>query len=396
MSSPNSNSNPHKAAAYDLFLSFRGEDTRSGFTSHLHDNLIREGYKTFYDDESLKKGKAISEGLLKAIEGSRSSVVVLSENYAFSGWCLTELAKIVECMEAKGLIVLPIFYHVNPSHVRKQAGSYEKAFKKHENNYNLRYETLDGWRDALKRVGNLAGWTLKQTDSEAKFIKDFITDLSNILQVQKETQNIEQEPSDPIIGLDIVIPGRTIPAWFTNTSYWSSISLYTLYGIRVRSIFKYGDWLGLFLCVCFGGNTSSSSYQIYCEMKYLNNIWEVGKVRCPGNNIREGSKQYVWLFYLPSQKFPKEWLNDNTNSLQFSFRAETKNQDLCCGPCGFRWVYTDDIQELNQIITTYRSSSESPTAYKYEAAGPSNQFSHRNYDSPLTSFRLRSSNSYWG
>lgn len=163
MSSPSSNSNTQKAVAYDLFLSFRGDDTRSGFTSHLHDNLIREGYKTFFDDESLKKGKAISEGLLRAIEGSRGSIIVLSENYAFSGWCLTELAKIVECMETKGQIVLPIFYHVDPSHVRKLTGSYEIAFRKHENNYNLRCETVDCWRDALKRVGNLAGWTLKET-----------------------------------------------------------------------------------------------------------------------------------------------------------------------------------------------------------------------------------------
>ena len=124
-----SNKNPQKVVEeHDVFLSFRGEDTRSGFTSYLYDALVKEGIKTFFDDDNLARGKAISAGLIKAIEGSRSSVVVLSENYAFSSWCLTELCKIVECMDTSGLIVVPIFYHVNPSHVRKLIGSYREAF----------------------------------------------------------------------------------------------------------------------------------------------------------------------------------------------------------------------------------------------------------------------------
>ena len=134
MASSSSNSNPQKATVYDVFMSFRGEDTRKGFTSYLHEALIQQGYKIFFDDENLPRGKAISKGLLKAIEDSRSSIVILSENYAFSSWCLTELAKIVECMESKGQIVLSIFYHVDPSHVRNQRESYRKAFEKHESN----------------------------------------------------------------------------------------------------------------------------------------------------------------------------------------------------------------------------------------------------------------------
>ncbi|KAF3449311.1 hypothetical protein FNV43_RR10039 [Rhamnella rubrinervis] len=181
MSSPNSNSN------YDVFLSFRGDDTRRGFTSHLYAALIQRGYKAFFDDEHLQRGKVISKGLMKAIDCSRSSVVVLSENYAFSSWCLTELAKIVERMETKGLIVLPIFYHVNPCQVRKQTGTYRDAFKKHENNPELDLDEVDSWRDALKAVSNLAGWTLDEMDVEAKFIRDFIDDVSSILDVRRES-----------------------------------------------------------------------------------------------------------------------------------------------------------------------------------------------------------------
>ena len=51
---------------YDVFLSFRGEDTRNGFTGHLFRALCDEGFKTFIDDD-LQRGEQISVELLKAI-----------------------------------------------------------------------------------------------------------------------------------------------------------------------------------------------------------------------------------------------------------------------------------------------------------------------------------------
>ena len=162
-SSSSTNSNPPTVLVYDVFLSFRGDDTRSGFTSHLYNALIRKQYKTFYDNDNLKRGKSIATELLKAIEDSRSSIVVLSKDYACSTWCLTELAKIVGCMESKGLIVLPIFYHVDPSHVRRQSSeSYKEAFTAHENIPNLDSKKVQSWRNALKIVGSLSGWTVRE------------------------------------------------------------------------------------------------------------------------------------------------------------------------------------------------------------------------------------------
>jgi hypothetical protein len=46
----------------------------------------------FRDDEKLKRGKYISDKLLKAIQESMYAIVVFFENYAFSKWCLIELA----------------------------------------------------------------------------------------------------------------------------------------------------------------------------------------------------------------------------------------------------------------------------------------------------------------
>ena len=41
---------------YDVFLSFRGIDTRNNFTDHLYYRLKQEGIFTFRDDERLEQG----------------------------------------------------------------------------------------------------------------------------------------------------------------------------------------------------------------------------------------------------------------------------------------------------------------------------------------------------
>ena len=146
---------------YDVFLSFRGGDTRKNFTDHLYRELKGKGIRIFRDSEELEKGKSISPELLKAIEASRFAVIILSRNYATSTWCLDELAKIVECMEQRKLTVLPVFYHVNPSDVRKERGVFAKALSQHEEHFKENIERVQRWRDALKEVANISGWDLQ-------------------------------------------------------------------------------------------------------------------------------------------------------------------------------------------------------------------------------------------
>ena len=104
---------PSSQRRYDVFLSFRGEDTRNNFTAHLYHALCQKGINTFIDDDKLERGQVISPALVAAIENSMSSIVVLSENYASSRWCLQELVKIVECIKSKRQRVVPIFYNMD-------------------------------------------------------------------------------------------------------------------------------------------------------------------------------------------------------------------------------------------------------------------------------------------
>ncbi|RDX79086.1 TMV resistance protein N, partial [Mucuna pruriens] len=155
---------------YDVFLSFRGEDTRMNFTSHLYEALKQKKVETFIDYQ-LVKGDEISPGLIKAIEDSHVSIVILSENYASSKWCLDELSKILECKKKQGQIVIPVFYNIDPSHVRKQTGCYKQAFAKHEGE-----PKCNKWKDALTDVAKLAGWDSRNR-SESELLKDIVGDV---------------------------------------------------------------------------------------------------------------------------------------------------------------------------------------------------------------------------
>jgi hypothetical protein len=146
---------------YDVFLSFRGEDTRNNFTGHLYSALVRVGIRTFRDDEELRRGKTISTELLNAIRGSRISIVVFSKGYASSWWCLDELVEIVHCRNTKGHTLLPIFYLVDPSDVRKQAGTFAEAFVRHEEWLQTDMERVQRWRVALTEAANSSGWNLE-------------------------------------------------------------------------------------------------------------------------------------------------------------------------------------------------------------------------------------------
>ncbi|KAK9287602.1 hypothetical protein L1049_016037 [Liquidambar formosana] len=159
LSSPSS-SFSHPLWKYDVFLSFRGGDTRKSFTSHLYHALIKAGINTYMDDNELRKGGNIGIELPKAIEESRISIIVFSRNYAASKWCLDELVKIMECRRTVQQVVLPIFYDVNPSEVRHGMGSFGEAFAKHEERFSEDMERALRWKDAQTQAADLSGWDL--------------------------------------------------------------------------------------------------------------------------------------------------------------------------------------------------------------------------------------------
>ncbi|XP_059455269.1 TMV resistance protein N-like [Corylus avellana] len=181
VASSSSSSSSDRQWDYDVFLSFRGKDTRNNFTAHLYAALDRNGINTYKDDVNLKRGENISPELLNAIEKSRISVIVLSQNYASSSWCLDELAKICDCKEMKGQIVVPVFYKVHPSEVRYQKkNTFGEAFAKHEERFKDDRMNVQRWKTALTEVASLSGWH-SENRNEPELIQEIIEWVNSIL-----------------------------------------------------------------------------------------------------------------------------------------------------------------------------------------------------------------------
>ncbi|CAK9313943.1 unnamed protein product [Citrullus colocynthis] len=149
---------------YDVFLSHRAKDTGRGFAAHLQEALESQGIVVFRDEVEVDEedgGKALAEKM-KAVEESRSSIVVLSENYG-NLVCMKEVEKIVMCMESMDQLVLPIFYKIDPANVRKQKGNFEKHFDEHEANPGIHIEQVRSWRYSMSQLGHLSGWHLQHS-----------------------------------------------------------------------------------------------------------------------------------------------------------------------------------------------------------------------------------------
>ncbi|XVF77490.1 hypothetical protein PTKIN_Ptkin14bG0048500 [Pterospermum kingtungense] len=205
---------------YEVFLSFRGEDTRKKFTDHLYAALKRKGIVTFRDDPQLKRGEEIAPELLKAIQESWCSVIVLSETYAFSGWCLEELAEIVKQKKERG--------H------KKTNRKVEEAFALHEERYKEDKEKIQRWRTALTEVTNIAGWDSKDRH-EAEFIECIVEEIYS---------GVPRQLIGPIFHSKEFMPSESSTLTFNqiinalNTDGVNMIGLYGMPGVGKTTLAK--------------------------------------------------------------------------------------------------------------------------------------------------------------
>ncbi|KAL3740361.1 hypothetical protein ACJRO7_021612 [Eucalyptus globulus] len=173
---------------YEVFLSFRGPDTRHSFTDHLYHGLFKAGIHTFRDDDELCQGEDIRPELMAAITNSKILVPIFSVNYGTSSWCLDELVQIMERKNNNGQIVVPIFYKVKPAEVRYQTGRFGDAFHEHESHLRERSSfdptTLEKWKQALLEVSNLKGY--EADGSEVELVKLVVREVLSELKKKLE------------------------------------------------------------------------------------------------------------------------------------------------------------------------------------------------------------------
>ncbi|XP_056174726.1 disease resistance protein L6-like [Syzygium oleosum] len=147
-------------AKFDVFLSFRGPDTRANFTDSLYHALLDKGIHVFID-KGIDIGEEIGPEIFQAIDNSKICIPIFSKGYASSSWCLRELEYMMERRKTNELEVLPIFYDVEPYDVKLETRVYKDALTLHEAKFGA--EIVHRWAEALKEVTRIKGWDTKNT-----------------------------------------------------------------------------------------------------------------------------------------------------------------------------------------------------------------------------------------
>lgn len=148
-------------ADYQVFLSFRGPDTRQGFADCLYHFMVDAGIRVFRDSEGIPAGEKI-EVILRAINGSIVCIPIFSKGYASSKWCLRELAEMVELKKK----IMPVFYDVTPDDVKLKTPLYRDAMTNHG-----KEEEEEKWGKALEKALEISGWESSK-DREEKALRD--------------------------------------------------------------------------------------------------------------------------------------------------------------------------------------------------------------------------------
>ncbi|KAL3746812.1 hypothetical protein ACJRO7_015711 [Eucalyptus globulus] len=180
---------------YEVFLNFRGFDTRYGFTDFLYHSLVDAGVHVFRDEDKLHVGEVIGENLLRAINNSIIYIPIFSATYASSKWCLRELAHIRDNVsQSKGKkSILPIFFHVEPEDVKLKTPLYSDDLLEHEKKFPIE---VKAWRKALTEVDEIKGWNVKKDQSQAMIVKLVV---KRVLEKQELKQKLVPEH---LVGLD--------------------------------------------------------------------------------------------------------------------------------------------------------------------------------------------------
>lgn len=104
---------------HHVFVSFRGEDTRKTFVSHLLSSFKTSCITSFIASEPLEATDH------EAMKKSLVAVPVITKSYSVSEWMVKDLSRMIECEKIGTLRVVPIFFQINPldifSHVKKYA-----------------------------------------------------------------------------------------------------------------------------------------------------------------------------------------------------------------------------------------------------------------------------------
>ncbi|BBN69743.1 Disease resistance protein TIR-NBS-LRR class family, partial [Prunus dulcis] len=220
-------SSPSSSSPYDVFLSFRGEDTRTNFTDHLHDALVRKGIRTFIDGE-LVRGEKYRQPLSKQLKNQEFLSLYSLKTMHLRGGAWMNLSR---SFNVKNQRTSSFAHFLQGGSVgcakpkSKFGDAFEELIKRKFKNDKEKSAHME---EALTEAANLSGHTFKDGEYETTFINNIVDGiLSQVLSrthwnVAKHPVGIHSRVQDVKKLLDVGGNGRRMRKF---NARWSLIKL---------------------------------------------------------------------------------------------------------------------------------------------------------------------------
>ncbi|CAN8325678.1 unnamed protein product [Cochlearia groenlandica] len=317
-----------------VFISFRGKDQRGKIMSFLTKELERRDVN-FYIDENETRGSLLAV-LFDRIKESSVALVLFSDKYPESRWCLDELVEIKKQMETGSLVVYPVFYKVKPDCIKTQSGWFGNSLLRTEDLFRTSVDrkckksvlateaTISRWREALVTIGGVLGFSYKHKSDE-DFVSDLVAEVKKLLDILSSPKNYHQ--------MVIENPKKPLHQDSVATSVLQSLNI---------TISDLGDVITKPTIQINGLDSLKTDNLVFLDMDTLRNpvrtqpIIEMGKagkiLLVLLGSLKEEYISYIWLhniLIIQSELISIAESNDNLQNLP----GETSNNscdDLTC------------------------------------------------------------------
>ncbi|CAE6186736.1 unnamed protein product [Arabidopsis arenosa] len=144
-----------------VFINHGGNDLSDYFVRELATALRDQGFNVFIGSDERGARRGIKY-IFRAIESSDVALVIFSDMYAASEWCLHEAVRIYDRHREGKLVLVPIYYRVSKEDVNMFQGRFGECFVKTLKTRGINgHPFADIWKTNVNLICTEPGFTSK-------------------------------------------------------------------------------------------------------------------------------------------------------------------------------------------------------------------------------------------